>query len=122
MSSNKSPMEKLTSILGNLLESKLKDVKYDVMTENQTVVVAIDSLNRRLDSIEKIIDGNNRNNNMNKNVKSLQMAVDLLLLRIDELETKINTAPIQIPNVRINEAGPSDNMFKQDNDLGLDFD
>ncbi|SIP86045.1 Hypothetical protein PACV_332 [Pacmanvirus A23] len=127
MSSTKSPMEKLTSIFGTMLDSKLKEIKDSNTIGQQEIVIAIGNLNERLDNIEKTVDIYQNKicaskNAKTKSAKNLQMAVDLLLLRIDELETKINTTPQQIPNVRINDIGPAPNMFKQDEDIDIDFD
>ncbi|QYB17663.1 hypothetical protein PV-S19_0299 [Pacmanvirus S19] len=127
MTSTKSPMEKLTTIFGTMLDSKLKEIKESNTIGLQEIMIAIENLNGRLDNIEKTFDDHQQKicsskNAKTKSSKNLQMAVDLLLSRVDEMETKIITIPQQNPNVRINDIGPAQNMFKQNEDIDIEFD
>jgi ribosomal protein L17 len=127
--------DKLMAIVKAATGEMMKDIKETIIINHQEVLITIEQLNARVDTIEKLIklereDVKKNNRDLTEFIKDVRSSLDGLSARILKLEI---TAPVKPgdeglvkglpPNVRMREVVPK-NMFKpiNEDELDIEFD
>ena len=114
-------LDKLRRVFSPMLDEKLKVLVDTQLQETQSLALVISRLNDKVENLESQFGKKLNNDLIVKNTRNIHMAIEALISRIDSLENKVMAQYKPPTNIRVNESGPSENMFKGD-EIDIEFD